>query len=589
MSPGQKSYFQMSSSAQQQARRQQRVEELCAASIRAISGQPDLHFRGKRLYQGESSLPMNAPHHRIDTATAPFVDCRAAADGMALRLLYSDAELHKARCPVKPIARLVFELLEQLRVEALVPEQLSGMAANLEQRFERWSHDFYTSGSAEGSSGIFLYTVAQMCWARLNARQVLEETEDFIESTRFSLASSMGTALAGLRRNRHDQAAYIPHALAIAELIDNIIESQRAGQSATKNDSSDDDDDEAQQGFALLLDFDQDGDDNDGFASARTGISKAFGENQQGYKVYTIAHDREVVAATLVRAEQLEEYRQRLDSGIAEQGVNVQRIARHLAAVLATPQRDDWLYGEEEGRIDGRRLAQLVTSPTERRLFYQERQRPVADCVVSLLIDCSGSMRHQSEPVAMLADILIRALDMIGASSELLGFTTNTWNGGKPYKEWMRQGRPAYPGRLNETCHLVFKEADRGWRRSRRNIAALLKGDLYREGIDGEAVEWACTRLLARSESRKILIVISDGCPADSATNLTNDPFYLDNHLKQVLARRERQGEVDILGLGVGLDLSPFYRHCLATDMSQVLDTHLFEEIVQLIRHRKRR
>jgi cobaltochelatase CobT len=579
----------MNSTAQQQARRQQRVEELCAASIRAISGQPNLHFRGKQLYQGERSLPMHAPHHRIDTAVAPFADCRAAADGMALRLLFSDAKLHKAHCPIKPIARLVFELLEQLRVEALVPAKLGGMATNLEQRFERWSHEFFTSGSAEGSSGVLLYTVAQMCWARLNARQVLEETEDFIESTRFSLASSMGTALSGLRRNRYDQAAYIPHARAIAELIDNIIEAQRAGQSADKNDSKDDKDEDDQKGFALLLDFDQDGDDESGFASARTGTSKAFGENQQGYKVYTTAHDREVAAASLVRAAQLDECRQRLDKGIAEQGVNVQRIARRLGAVLAAPQRDGFLYGEEEGRIDGRRLAQLVSSPTERRLFYQERQRPVADCVVSILIDCSGSMRHQSEPVAMLADILIRALDMIGASSELLGFTTNTWNGGKPYKEWMRQGRPAYPGRLNESCHLVFKEASRGWRRSRRNIAALLKGDLYREGIDGEAVDWACNRLLARSESRKILLVISDGCPADSATNLTNDPFYLDNHLKEVLARRERQGEVSILGLGVGLDLSPFYRHCLATDMSQVLDNHLFDEIVQLISHRKRR
>ena len=519
---------------------------------------------------------------------ASFADCRAAADGMALRLLYSDAEMHRTHCPSKPIARLVFELLEQLRVETLVPAQLTGMAANLEQRFIRWSQDFYRSGQTEGSSGILLYTVAQMCWARLNARQVLEETEDFIESTRFSLASSMGTALAGLRRNRHQQIAFIPHALVIAELVDSIIEAQRAEQGADDDNSSDADED-APKGFALLLDFDEDGDDGDSFAAARSGASRAYGENQQGYKVYTTAYDREVNAASLVRAAQLEEYRERLDKGISEQGINVQRLARQLASVLATPQRDGWLYGEEEGRIDGRRLAQLVSSPTERRLFYQERQRPVADCVVSILIDCSGSMRHQIEPIAMLADCLIRALDMIGASSELLGFTTNAWNGGQPYKEWMRQGRPPYPGRLNETCHLVFKEANRGWRRSRRDVAALLKGDLFREGIDGEAVDWACNRLLACSESRKILIVISDGSPADSATNLTNDAYYLDNHLKEVLARRERQGEVDILGLGVGLDLSPFYRHSLATDMSQVLDSHLFDEIVQLIGHRKRR
>ncbi|AKX48312.1 cobalt chelatase [Thiopseudomonas alkaliphila] len=574
-------------SAQQQARRQQQVEALCAASIRAISGLPELNFRGKVLHLGEVRLPLHAPHHRIDTAISAFDDCRAAADALAVRLLFTDEALHRQHCPSPPIARLVFELLEQLRVETLVPESLTGIASNLKQRFIRWSQDFHRSGHTEGSTGILLYTVTQMCWARLNAWQVLEETEDFIESTRFSLAASIGTALAGLRRTRQQQADFIPHALAIAELVNQLIEAQRAAHAAEDAEANEEEQ-ATQKGFALLLDFDQ-GDDDEGFANARSGTSKAFAESQQGYAVFTTAYDRELHAAQLVRPALLDEYRDRLDRGIAEQNINVPRLARQLSAVLANPQRDDWLYGEEEGRIDGRRLAQLVSSPTERRLFYQERYQPVADCVVSILLDCSGSMRHQIEPVAMLADCLIRALDMIGASSELLGFTTNAWNGGKAHKDWLRQGRPVYPGRLNEVCHFIFKEADRGWRRSRREIAALLKGDLFREGIDGEAVDWACNRLLARSESRKILIVISDGSPADSATNLTNDAYYLDNHLKEVLARRERQAEVDILGLGVGLDLSPFYRHCIATDMSQVLDNHLFDEIVQLINHRKRR
>ncbi|MCB1917562.1 MAG: cobalt chelatase, partial [Rhodocyclaceae bacterium] len=122
-----------------------------------------------------------------------------------------------------------------------------------------------------------------------------------------------------------------------------------------------------------------------------------------------------------------------------------------------------------------------------------------------------------------------------------------------------------------------------------RELTALLKPDLYREGIDGEAVCWAHERMLARGEARRILIVVSDGCPADSATGLANDPFYLDNHLKAVLARREQQGAVEILGLGVGLDLSPFYRRCLATDMSRGLDNTLFAEIVALIHGGRRR
>ena len=66
-------------------------------------------------------------------------------------------------------------------------------------------------------------------------------------------------------------------------------------------------------------------------------------------------------------------------------------------------------------------------------------------------------------------------------------------------------------------------------------------------------------------------------------------PDYLGNHLKAVVARREQQGAVEILGLGVGLDLSPFYRRCLATDMSQALDNGLFFDIARLIGRGARR
>ena len=131
---------------------------------------------------------------------------------------------------------------------------------------------------------------------------------------------------------------------------------------------------------------------------------------------------------------------------------------------------------------------------------------------------------------------------------------------------------------------MVFKEADRNWRRSRTDIAALLKADLFREGIDGEAVDWACNRLLARDADRRILIVISDGCPMDSATGLANDAFYLDRHLREVVARREREGAVEIIGLGVGLDLSPFYRRTVSADFSRGLDNALFFELARLMR-----
>ncbi len=576
----------MTASTQQQARRQQRVEELCAATLRALTGDASLHYRGRRLYRGEARLPMHAPHLRVEAAEDDFVDCRAAADGMALRLLHSDAALHRRLLPPDPIERLVFELLEQLRVETQLPPDMPGMGANLLARFENWSRAFYRSGLTEGTLGMLLYTVAQMCWSRLNARRVLEETEDYIEGTRAALVGELGSALAGIRRHRHHQAAFAPHALAIARIVGQRVRDERAA--AGEDTNGEDEDEAAARSFALLLDFDQD-DGEDGIAAAGTGASKQFEDAGQRYRVFTTRYDREEEAGSLVRKALLREYRERLDTRVREQGINRSRLARMLAAVLAEPRRDGWLFGEEEGRVDGRRLAQLVSSPAERRLFRREQLKPAADCCFAILIDCSGSMKTHIERVATLADILLRTLESVGVRTELLGFTTGAWNGGRAGRDWQSAGRPAAPGRLNEVCHMVFKEAERSWRRARPDIAALFKPDLFREGIDGEAVDWACERLLARAESRRILMVISDGCPADSATGLANDAFYLDNHLKEVVARRERQGAVEILGLGVGLDLSPFYRRCLATDMSQALDNSLFHEIVQLVGGRRHR
>ncbi|MCP4406330.1 MAG: cobalt chelatase, partial [Gammaproteobacteria bacterium] len=172
---------------------------------------------------------------------------------------------------------------------------------------------------------------------------------------------------------------------------------------------------------------------------------------------------------------------------------------------------------------------------------------------------------------------------------EILGFTTGNWNGGRAYQDWLAQGRPASPGRLNERCHLIFKNVEISWRKSRRDIAALLKTPYFREGLDGEAVEWACTRMLQRESARKILIVISDGSPMDSATNLANDEFYLDNHLKNTVEKFDRRKDMEIYGIGVGLSLTPYYRHCLAIDLGESLSNTVFSQILQMLTHAQRR
>jgi cobaltochelatase CobT len=191
--------------------------------------------------------------------------------------------------------------------------------------------------------------------------------------------------------------------------------------------------------------------------------------------------------------------------------------------------------------------------------------------------------------VATLVDVLTRALDLAGASSEVLGFTTGAWNGGRAMRDWRRAGRPAHPGRLNEVEHLVFKDAAAGWRRSRLGIGGLLRDDLYREGVDGEAVAWACSRMRGRDEELRLLVVVSDGSPMDGATNLANDEHYLDHHLREVVQREQADGSVRILGLGVGLDLTPFYPRSRVLDLDHGVDPRALREVLELIARGVRR
>jgi len=572
------------SAMQRRVRQEELVAELCAGVVRAFSGERDLHFRGRRLHRGRMALPWFAPHLHPSPDTDDFASFRGVADGLALRLTASDAALHQSLRPEEPVERMLFEMLEQFRAEAMAPEVMVGMRHNLRHRHEEWSLAFHHSGLTDTARGLLLYAVAQICRARVNGEQVVEETEDMLEATRFALAPLIGHALAGLRKDRADQAAYAVHARAIARIVAAMLHEAGDGDSEAARDAHVDD---KRSVFSLVADMDQEIVER--FTTAESGRSEVLEGAGGAYRVFTDAYDREHDAATLARKEVLAGHREKLDRRIAAQGVNIARLARELRALLAEPERDGWDGAQEEGLVDGRRLAQLVASPTERRLFRTERMEPLADCIVTFLIDCSGSMKEHAEPVAMMVDVFARALEQAGVACEVLGFTTGAWNGGRPQREWVRAGRPPHPGRLNERCHIVFKAAATPWRRARPAMAALLKADLFREGIDGEAVDWACMRLRQRGEARKLLMVISDGSPMDSATHLANDAHYLDHHLRDVVARQEQRGDIEIAGIGVGLDLSPCYSRSHVLDLANPSGNTIFREVIGLMAGRHRR
>lgn len=567
---------------------QQQVEELCGATVRAASGEHGFRFRARRPEVNGRPSGIRAPHLQPDVERHDFRAFRGAADGIALRLQHSDIELHRQLMPQSAVGQVIFELLEQLRVESLVDNSYPGSKANIEYRYRQWCADFCASNMTENHVGLLVYTVAQVCWSRLSGLPVEEATEGLIEPQRMMLAPHIGGSLAGMRRYRDDQRQFAEHALGIVQVIDELVNALDDDEDSDKAKTMAE---EAVAGFGLTLypESDLDGDHNNSRATLNSRQLKELSEQLAEYKVYSRENDRVVAAEKLVLADQLTKLRERLDLRIRAQGVNIPRLAREFAHIFSAPRLEGWNFGEEEGYLDAKKLPRLVTSPDYRQLFRQERYQPRSNCLVSFLMDNSGSMKDHAEPIAMLIEIMTRALEQAGVSTEILGFTTRAWQGGKVYKQWQRRGQPENPGRLTELEHIVYKDADTPIKRSRRNIAAMLKPNLFREGIDGEALLWAAERMTARPEERRILIVLSDGCPMETATNLTNPAEYLDNHLKQVATMLESRGNIELYALGFGLDLSPYYRHNLALELPDPLENAVFKEILQLLSKVRRR
>ena len=567
---------------------QQQAEELCGALIRAVSGEAQLRYRGRHLELNGRPFAVRTPHLRTDVEKDDFRSFRGAADGIALRLKHSDPQLHRELMPDDDIGAMIFEMLEQLRVESLVSAAHPGARQNMLHRFHAWTQEFHNSGTTESHVGLLIYSIAQICWSRMTGLPADESTEGLVEPQRMMLAPHIGTYLAGMRRTKADQAAYAENALGIVAVVAGIVDALNSALKGKDEDAEEVKLPENLSNFNLLLDL-EDGDADLGTSTpgSRMRCARELAKQLENYQVFSRNYDREVASTALVRKDLLVDLRDRLDKRIAGQGINIPRLARELSLLLAAPRLDGWNFGEEEGYLDGRRLSSLVTSPDNHKLFRQERYQPHSNCQVTFLLDNSGSMREHIESIAMMVDVFARALEQAGAKSEVLGFTTGAWQGGRAYKEWLRKRRPENPGRLAELCHIVYKDAGLPWRQARRGMAALLKPDLFREGIDGEAVLWAAKRMAARPEQRKILIVVSDGCPMESATHQTNSEDFLDNHLKQVASMLELGGDIELYGLGVGLDLGTYYRHHLAMDTSVPLDNGMFREIMQMISRRR--
>ena len=301
------------------------------------------------------------------------------------------------------------------------------------------------------------------------------------------------------------------------------------------------------------------------------------------YRVFTTAYDEVVDAADLCDPMELERLRNLLDQQLTLLASVVSRLANKLQRRLLAQQNRSWTFDLEEGMLDTARLTRIVTDPTAPLSFKAESESPFRDTVVTLLLDNSGSMRGRPIMVAAVcADILARTLERCGVKVEILGFTTRAWKGGQSREAWISAGKPANPGRLNDLRHIIYKAADAPWRRAKKNLGLMMREGLLKENIDGEALQWAHNRLLARTEQRRILMVISDGSPVDDSTQSANAALYLDKHLRQVIAEIEDRSPVELLAIGIGHDVTRWYRKALTIVDVEQLAGAMTEKLAEL-------
>ncbi|MFZ1815167.1 MAG: cobaltochelatase subunit CobT [Rhizobiaceae bacterium] len=586
--------------------------------VRAIAGDPALEIAFSTDRPGISGGQVRLPEIGRKLTREQLAITRGAGDSIALRQACHDSKVHARHLPAGQNARAVYEAVEQARVEAIGSREMVGVAGNLDSMLEdRYSRANYHS-AIDRSEAPLEEAVALVVREKLTGRKPPKSAEHFVDLWRDFIESKAGDALNELDAKLLDQGAFaksVRNLIAALDMGDELgddepedneesdeddpqdksDESQREQEESSGEDEGDPEESDAtseeqQQGEMEAADasaeeFSEDDDEEAETPgeSIRPELPFSNLPPDSDYKIFTPEFDEIVTAEELCDEAELDRLRSFLDKQLAHlQGV-VGRLANRLQRRLMAQQNRGWDFDLEEGYLDTARLPRIIIDPMTPLSFKMERETIFRDTIVTLLLDNSGSMRGRPITVAATcADILARTLERCGVKVEILGFTTKAWKGGQAREKWLRANKPANPGRLNDLRHIVYKSADAPWRRSRRNLGLMMREGLLKENIDGEALLWAHSRLMARSEQRRILMMISDGAPVDDSTLSVNPGNYLERHLRHVIDDIETHSPIELLAIGIGHDVTRYYKRAVTIVDAEELAGAMTEQLASL-------
>jgi len=561
------------------------------------------------------------PPRKMGAAEAAIV--RGHADSMALKLALHNANLHRRMSPASDAGRALFDAVEQARVEAIGARRMLGVASNLSARLDDHYHRGNYDEITDKADAPLEDAVAMIVRERLTGLKPPRPAQKIVDLWRDFVEQKAGKDLDGLLGSMEDQQKF-------AKVVQQMLTSLDMAEQSQFNDQQDDDEDnkndpdndqqesdgeqeqdQSQEGMDLqetdeaseelqegameesdapssdMQDEMEDGDAEEPAEAKRPPQNLGGDPRITEYKAYSTKFDEEIGAEELCDPEELERLRSYLDKQLSHlQGI-VGRLANRLQRRLMAQQNRSWDFDLEEGYLDPARLTRVVIDDMKGTFsplsFKREKDTNFRDTVVTLLLDNSGSMRGRPITVAATcADILARTLERCGVKVEILGFTTKQWKGGQARESWLQGGKPPHPGRLNDLRHIVYKSADAPWRRSRKNLGLMMREGLLKENIDGEALDWAHKRLLARNEQRKILMMISDGAPVDDSTLSVNPGNYLERHLRGIIEEIELRSPVELLAIGIGHDVTRYYRRAVTIVDAEELGGVMTEKLAEL-------
>ena len=596
-----------------------------ANAARSLAESPDLEI----VYSGEGpALQGNCavlPHPPRDLGPAEAARIRGLADQMALRIAHHDVAQHAKGRPHSAIGGPVFDAIEQARIEAIGANALGGVRANLNAVLEAAVAKRGFSKLEDLANPPMPEILSLIVRERLTGDAPPATAAPLVDHFRAEIEKKAGADLDQLLEKIDDQKAF-------QRIARTIVRDLSMSDDLTDAPEQPDDEEEGQEGDPSESETDEGEGEEQGPQSAQMDDSEAthresddtdsqmmeaqddenaedsdeppeMGEGEQParpeskdagrevtYKVFTSAHDEVTPAEELCDPEELGRLRAYLDAQLTNLSAVVARLANKLQRKLMAQQNRSWSFDLEEGILDVARLTRVIVDPTAPLSFKEEQDTEFRDTVVTILIDNSGSMRGRPIMVAAVcADILARTLERCGVKTEILGFTTRAWKGGTSREDWLKAGKPPQPGRLNDLRHIIYKGADAPWRRARRNLGLMMREGLLKENIDGEALIWAHQRLLARPEQRRILMVISDGAPVDDSTLSVNSGHYLERHLREVIAEIEGKSPVQLIAIGIGHDVTRYYRRAVTiVDVEQLAGT-IVEQLAELFDEEPRR